>query len=419
MTVDPLASCCDDNDPHLLAVEEARRRIDAALTPLQGSERVALKNALDRILATEVRSPIDVPSRTNSAMDGYAMLGRDLPGQGTRVLRVVGTSMAGAPFAQAVTAGECVRIMTGAVMPEGTDTVLIQERVRREGDVIRFGAGDRLGQNVRRAGEDIPAGSVVLHKGRRLRAAELGLLGSLGMAEVDVLRRVRVAYFSTGNEVCSVGERPRPGDVFDSNRYALHGMLSRAGAAIVDLGVVRDDRDSLRLALHEAAHCADVVITSGGVSTGDADYVREILAELGEVSFWRLAMKPGRPLAFGRIGGAALFGLPGNPVAVMVTFCQFVLPALARLTGCAALCGPTQRLPVAEAISKSPGRTEFRRGVAAPAADGRLVVSPIRYQGSGRLTSMGAANCLILLAAESGDVACGDAVEVQLLDGIV
>ncbi len=413
-TIRTAPSCADDREPGILKVEEARRRILDAVTPLKGEERLALRSALGRVLARDVISPIDVPGHDNSAMDGYALAGAQLPESGFLDLRVRATVAAGDRFEGSCKNGECIRIMTGAPMPAGTDTVVMQERTMELSDGrIRIGTGHRRGENVRRAGEDIAAGAVVLEAGRWLAPADLGILASLGVAEVSVRRRVRVAFFSTGDELRGVGEPLAEGEVYDSNRYSLYGMLRRLGAEIQDMGVVRDDPVALRTAFAEAGELADVVITSGGVSVGAADYTKAVLEELGEMAFWKIAMKPGRPLAFGRLGNAHFFGLPGNPVAVMVTFYQFVLPALHWMAS-----GREWRPLIVEAIAAEPlrkrrGRYEFLRGVIEPGDDGILSVRSVGRQGSGILTSMSRGNCFILLDEEQGDVAAGDRVRVQ------
>jgi len=342
-----------------------------------------------------------------------------VPEGGTARLVMVGTALAGRPFAGEVRAGQCVRIMTGAVLPAGADAVVMQERVTAAAEGIAVAAGLRAGDNVRRAGEDLRVGEDAVAAGRVIGPAELGLLASLGVTEVTVARRPRVAFFSTGDELRSPGEPLGEGQIYDSNRYTLFGMLTRLGAEAVDLGVVRDTPEALRAALEEASAAADVVITSGGVSVGEADFVREVLADLGEVSLWKVAIKPGRPLAFGRLGQAWFFGLPGNPVAVMVTFYAFVQPALRRLMG---QSGPLpQRFTVRclSRLAKRPGRTEYQRGILRRDADGRLAVEKTGAQGSGILSSMSAADCFIVLPPEQGAVEPGDLVEVEPFHGLV
>ncbi|GAB4348430.1 MAG: molybdopterin molybdotransferase MoeA [Gammaproteobacteria bacterium] len=413
------ATCCDDLPKGTLTVDQARERIQQALAPIAGVERVAIRAALGRVLAEEVRSAVDVPSHTNSAMDGYAVNSADLPAEGEAELKVIGTSWAGRPFEGTVGRGECVRIFTGAAMPEGADTALMQEAVKRDGDVIRILARHKAGENVRYAGEDLRKGDVVLGPGQMIRPADIGVLASVGVPEVNVRRRVRVAFFSTGDELRSIGETLGKGEIYDSNRYTLYGMLKRAGAELIDMGVIRDTREATRQAFKDAAAIADVVMTSGGVSVGEADFVKETLDELGKVDFWKIAMKPGKPLAFGFVDDAVFFGLPGNPVSVMVTFYQFALPALRRLMGCRETFTPTFRLPLADKLRKGKGRTEFQRGILTRDETGQPVVRTTGEQGSGILSSMSQANCFIILPRESDGAEPGDIVEVQPFDGLV
>ena len=419
-----VVSCMDDYDPNALKVETAREVIRSLLSPVNTNEKVAVRSALGRVLGEDIISTLDVPAHDNSAMDGYALRHADLNAEGESELRVAGSAFAGRQFAGKLGAGECVRVMTGATMPSGADTVVIQEIVRVDGDRIRIPAGQRKGQNRRLAGEDLAAGKPVLKTGQPVGPAELGLIASLGLAEVSVRRRLRVAFFSTGDELASVGSALKPGEVYDSNRYTLYGMLSRLGCDIIDMGVVRDDQASLERALKSAAADADAVITSGGVSVGEADFIRELLGRLGEIVFWKIAMKPGRPMAFGKIAVAGneahFFGLPGNPVAVMVTFYQFVRDALLALSGRTddyAL--PLLQVPCTSGMKKSPGRTEFQRGLLARDEHGRWSVRPTGAQGSGVLRSMAEANCFIVLEHERGSIQPGDPVQVQLFEGLV
>ena len=414
------ASCADDYDPNSMPVAKARAFIHQFLAPIEGTVRVPIRSALGRVLAEDVVSPVNVPSHRNSAMDGWAVRGADLAAEGETTLAEIGASFAGRPFAGRVGAGQCVRIMTGGVVPEGADTVVMQERAKADGPRVTLAAGQRTGQNVRQAGEDLKAGAVALARGRILRPAELGLIASLGFGEVAVHRPLRVAFFSTGDELKGVGSVLAEGEIYDSNRYTIHGMLARLGCEALDMGVVRDDPKLLERAFREAAASADVVITSGGVSVGEADFVKGMLAQLGEVVFWKIAMKPGRPLAYGRIGGAHFFGLPGNPVSVMVTFYQFVRDALLVLMG----ADPVEPVPTFTAtcsarLKKAPGRTEFQRGVLTRGVDGALTVRPTGEQGSGILKSMSDANCFIILDDATGNVEPGTTVQVQLLEGLV
>jgi len=414
-----IVSCLDGYDPEALHVDKAREAIRACLAPVEGSERVPLRAALGRVLAESIVPSIDVPAHDNSAMDGYAVRGADLKPDAEVILEEIGSAFAGRVFEGRVGPGQCVRVMTGAVMPQGADTVVIQEIVRAEGRRIAIPAGQKQKQNVRSAGEDLKAGIPVLNAGTLVRPAELGVIASLGLAEVSVKRRLRVAFFSTGDELCPVGTPLGKGQVYDSNRYTLHGMLARLGVELLDLGVVRDDPAALEQALRTAAASADAIVTTGGVSVGEADFVKRLMAALGEVLFWKIAMRPGRPMAFGRIGKAFLFGLPGNPVAVMVTFYQFVREALLILSGRSDDCAlPLLKVPSAAALRKVPGRTEYQRGILFRDANGEWTVRTTGQQGSGVLRSMSEANCFIVLEHGRGAVNAGEPVSVQLMDGL-
>jgi molybdopterin molybdotransferase len=415
-------SCADDYDPNSLPVDRARALIREFLSPLTAVERVHIRDALARVLAEDVASPFDVPGHDNSAMDGWAIRYADLDASSETALRRIGESFAGRPFDGEVNAGEAVRIFTGGVMPRGADTVVMQERAREtpQGVAIAPGAVTKAGQNRRFAGEDLKRGATVFHAGQPVRPAELGMLASLGINEVSVYRKLRVAFFSTGDELRSVGQPLRTGEVYDSNRYTLYGMLRRLDCDILDMGVVPDIPGQLERAFRSAAATADVVITSGGVSVGEADFVKELLGKLGEVLFWKIAMKPGRPLAYGRIGNAHFFGLPGNPVSVMVTFYEFVRDALLVLQGRRDVAPlPTFKATLAAPIRKAPGRTEFQRGVLSRDDAGNWKVRTTGDQGSGILSSMSQANCFIVLPAETGNVEAGVAVDVQVLEGLV
>jgi molybdopterin molybdotransferase len=325
-------SACDEQTG-LLEVEVALAQIDAAIKKVQGHERVNLQSALDRVLAEDISAPFDVPPHRNSAMDGYALRTADLPEEGDITLQITGKSFAGAPFPGIVREGECVRIMTGAVVPEGADTVVMQEQVVADGDHATIPSAVRPGGNIRHPGEDMKAGATVLKAGHLLTAADIGLIASLGIGEVTLVRKPRVAIFSTGDELKGIGQVLSEGDIYDSNRYTLKALLSRYGVEIIDLGVIPDDHSMIRTVLNQAAGIADLVITSGGVSVGEADFVKQTLDELGQIGFWRIAMKPGKPLAFGNLGKAFFLGLPGNPVSVMATFILFARPALMKLQG--------------------------------------------------------------------------------------
>jgi molybdopterin molybdotransferase len=419
-----IASCVAGYDPKALPVAQAQEFIARLVPRVETVERVALRSALGRVLAADVVSSIDVPAHDNSAMDGYALRGAELDESGESVFTIAGAGFAGAGFAGEIGARECVRIMTGAVMPAGLDTVVPQEFVALEGERVRVPAGVvRRGDNRRLAGEDLARGEVALAAGRIVRPADLGLLASLGRAEAAVFRRLRVAFFSTGNELRSVGEALEPGAVYDSNRYTLWAMLQRLGVELLDLGVVRDEPAALEAAFRAAADAADAVITSGGVSVGEADHTKAVMARLGDVLFWRIAMRPGRPMAIGRIErgerSAILFGLPGNPVAVMVTFYALVRDALLAMSGATAAPLLVVRAASVAPIRKRAGRTEYQRGVVARAADGRWQVRITGAQGSGILRSMSEANGLVVLGHAQGDVAAGDEVDVLPFDALV
>ncbi|WP_020560031.1 bifunctional molybdopterin-guanine dinucleotide biosynthesis adaptor protein MobB/molybdopterin molybdotransferase MoeA [Thiofilum flexile] len=409
-------SCADPREPNSLSLAEARRRIMASLPTLSPALKRPLRDALGQVLADAIISPSNVPNYANSAMDGYALRGATLPHTNTRAYRVIGTALAGQAFQGTCWHGECVRIMTGAPLPAGTDTVVIQEHTEVGDDgYIRLGTGQRAGQNVRQAGEDIKQGSTVLAAGHRINPADLAVLASLGIAEVSVVRPLRVAFFSTGDELRSIGEPLTEGQVYDSNRYALYGLLKQLNVDILDMGVVRDDPASLEAALQQASQTADVVLTSGGVSVGEADYIKTVLAKLGQINFWKIAIKPGRPLAFGTVGQALFFGLPGNPVAVMVTFLQLVEPALRKLA-CETEYEPLLIDAICQSrLKKQPGRTEFQRGIIKREA-GKLRVEKAGHQGSGVLSSMSKGNCLIILPEEAATIEPGDVVQVQLFN---
>ena len=433
-TLEQIASCVAGYDPNALPVAQAQDFIARLVPRVQAVESLALRSALGRVLARDIVSPIAVPAHDNSAMDGYALRSADLATDGDTLIAVAGTAYAGQPFGGTVPPGQGLRIMTGAVMPEGLDTVVPQEFTTKHDDGrIRIPAGTvKAGDNRRLRGEDLALGEPALKAGRMLTPADLGLMASLGQAEVPVFRRLRVAFFSTGDELRSIGQPLDPGCVYDSNRYTIWGMLSRLGVELIDLGVVPDEPAALTAAFTQAAASADAVITSGGVSVGEADYTKQIMRELGEVLFWTIAMRPGRPMAIGRIGArpnaegligdgqqAILFGLPGNPVAVMVTFYAFVRDALLAMSG-----ATQQPLPLLRAVSeaplrKKPGRTEYQRGIVRQAEDGRWTVRITGAQGSGILRSMSEANGMVVLHHGQGNVAAGDLVDVMPFNGIV
>ena len=419
-TLDQIAAELQGYDPQALSADAVGEFLSRLVAPVREPELVNLTDALDRIVAEDIVSPISVPPHDNSAMDGYAFDGAELqPGQPLQ-LEVVGTALAGKAWQGSVGAGQCVKIMTGAIMPAGLDTVVPQEftkpgadgRVQLPADLLKRGDNRRL------KGEDLAEGRPALRAGERLGPAACGLIASLGIGQVRVMRRLKVAYFSTGDEILSLGDTPREGAVFDSNRYTVRGLLTRLGCEVLAMGVIRDEPALLEQAFTRAAQQPDAIITSGGVSVGEADFTKAMMKQLGDVAFWKIAMRPGRPMAVGRIGSSVLFGLPGNPVAVMVTFLAFVRPALLRMMGCRDCTPPPLlRARSAEAIRKKPGRTEYQRGIVSAGPDGRLSVRTTGNQGSGVLSSMVQANGLIVLHHGQGSVAAGDEVDVMMFEG--
>jgi molybdopterin molybdotransferase len=436
-TLDDIAAQLQGYDPHALRVDTALQFLQQLVQPIPEHTAVPLMQALGRVLAHDVVSAINVPAHDNSAMDGYAFAGSQLRPGAPLQLAVVGTAMAGAAWTGVVAQGQCVKIMTGAVMPQGLDTVVPQEMVQRAGESITIPADVlKLGDNRRFKGEDIALGTAALTAGTLVSPAALGLLASLGLPQVQVLRRARVAFFSTGDEVLSLGQAPREGAVYDSNRFTLYGLLTRMGVEVLDLGTVPDAPAALEAAYRSAAaQQADAIITSGGVSVGEADHTKLVMQKLGAtegkagggdagghgggVAFWKIAMRPGRPMAVGLMGSTLLFGLPGNPVAVMVTFLAFVRPALLQLMGCTAPPSPLLQARTLEPIRKKPGRTEYQRVVVRTAPDGSLCAQTTGQQGSGVLSSMVRANGLMVLGHDQGNLAAGEVVNVLMFDGAI
>lgn len=414
----PQASCADTHEPNSLSVQEARQRIANLIKPITAWEKRSLRDSLGFILHHAIISPINVPPHNNSAMDGYAVHGSELK-ESSITLTQVGIAYAGQPFNGKIQSGECIRIMTGAIMPSDCDTVIMQEHVEVDGSSITLHGKHTIGQNVRSAGEDLQQGEEVLSEGHKIMPADLGLIASLGIGEITVKRKCRVAFFSTGDELRSIGELLEEGQIYDSNRYTLYGMLKRLDVDILDMGVVPDEKEALRQALQQASEQADVVLTSGGVSVGDADYVKEMLTELGHVDFWKIAMKPGRPLAFGTINDTLFFGLPGNPVSVMVTFYQFVSAALQQLTGSSATEYPLMKVNCISPIRKRAGRFEFQRGILFQDDNGVTHVKTTGEQGSGILRSMSIANCFILLEEQCDGIEANTLVSVQPFSGLI
>lgn len=451
-TLEHIASELAGYDPQALSADMVHTFLNQLVEPVTEVEEVAIFDALGRVLAADIISPISVPPHDNSAMDGFALDGAQLTPDAPLTLKVVGTALAGKGWAGTVNPGECVRIMTGAIMPTGLNTVVPQELCTLADDRVSIPAGIlKTGDNRRFKGEDLMQGQPALPKGELLTPAALGLVASLGLKTVPVLRRLKVAYFSTGDEILSLGEPPREGAVYDSNRYTVFGLLTRLGCQVIDMGVVRDQPEALETAFVQAALQADAVITSGGVSVGEADYTKAMMKKLGDVAFWKIAMRPGRPMAVGYLsrdklasgaykestnsyqnksnhtnspslntsGAAVLFGLPGNPVAVMVTFLAFVRPALLHMMGSSARPSPLLQARSQEVIRKKPGRTEYQRGRVSTAPDGSLQVQTTGNQGSGVLSSMVQANGLIVLHHGQASVAIGETVDVMMLDGVM
>ncbi len=415
----PQASCADTHEVNTLSVQEARQHIAKLLSPVEVWQQLALRDALSCILHQAIISPIDVPPYDNSAMDGYAIHSSDIT-TNSFTLKQVGTAFAGQPFTGRIQHGECIRIMTGAMMPADCNTVIMQEQVKTgEDGFITVHGSHQATQHVRYAGEDLKTGEAVLPVGHKITAADLGLIASLGIGEVTVYRKLRVAFFSTGDELRSIGDTLEEGQIYDSNRYTLYGMLKRLDVDILDLGVVPDQKEALRNTLQLASEQADVVLTSGGVSVGDADYIKELLAEIGHVDFWKIRMKPGRPLAFGTINNTLFFGLPGNPVSVMVTFYQFVREALQQLSGQTSQAKQLMKVPCVSTIKKRPGRYEFQRGILFADEHGLIQVKTTGEQGSGILRSMSVANCFILLDEQCDGIKPNTLVSVQPFSGLI
>jgi molybdopterin molybdotransferase len=422
--IKPQPNCSDTPEFGTLPVDDAVQKIVDAVQPVNGYQKIPIQEACGRVLYQAITSSLTVPPFTNSAMDGYAVCSADLPSTGqTAELKVIGTALAGKSFCSPVQHGETVRVMTGATIPDGTDTVIIQEHVEFDNEMIRIDARHSQGQNVRQAGEDIQLGDCVLEAGRLCTPPDIGIIASMGIAEVTVYRRLRVAVFSTGSEVCDLGQmpngKPNKALIYDSNRYSLCAALSQLPVDIMDMGIIPDDPEQLKTALLSASQSADLILTSGGVSVGEADYTKQVLSELGSVEFWTVAMKPGRPIAFGNINSAVLFGLPGNPVAVMVTWCFLLKPALEKMIGITdQVSNPSFIATSLSKIRKRPGRTEFQRGILKPGKNRQWTVQTTGKQGSGILTSMSLANAFIVLQHEAGNVEVGDEVLVQPFSGL-
>ena len=420
-SIDDIAALLQGYDPQALSAQDVLKFLTQLVNTVAETEEVEIFQSLGRIVAKDVISPIDVPPHDNSAMDGFAFKGQQLSSAENITLKVVGTALAGKAWQGQVKPGECVKIMTGAIMPDGLDTVIPQELCQSvTPESIQFASHIlKTGDNRRLRGEDIAKGKPALKQSARITPAAAGLLASLGLPKVSVYRTLRVAYFSTGDEVLSLGDAMREGAVYDSNRFTVFGLLTRMGCQVVDMGVVRDDPVLLEQAFSKASENSDVIITSGGVSVGEADFTKAMMKKLGDVAFWKIAMRPGRPMAVGRLGKCILFGLPGNPVAVMVTFLAFVKPALLHLMGGTASTTPYLRAKSAVALRKKPGRTEYQRGFVRTLSDGTLQVEAAGNQGSGVLRSMVEANGLIVLHHHQSSVAAGEEVDVMMFEGVI
>ncbi|MBO1898555.1 molybdopterin molybdotransferase MoeA [Shewanella sp. BF02_Schw] len=406
--------------PTLLHPDQAIEQLLAQVEATQDTELVTLTQAIDRVLAEDLASSIDLPPFDNSAMDGYAFRFTDLAAsQDKTTLTLVGSSFAGHPFDGQVSPNSCIRIMTGAPVPVGFDTVQMQEKVQADDNQITIEHPHRLGANVRRRGEELLAGTKVLHKGITIRAAEMGVLATIGISQVRVTRKLKVAFFSTGDELRPVGSELAPGQIYDSNRYSIQGLLSKSHVDWVDLGVIADNKEAIRGAFKEAASKADMVLTSGGVSVGEADFTKQILSEEGQITFWKLAIKPGKPFAFGKIDNAIFCGLPGNPVSSMVTFYKLVLPILHKMQGLKPVKPLFCQAKLLTDIRKYPGRVEYQRGILSRNELGELEVAITGGQGSGMLTSMSLANCFVILDQFQGDTPTGAQVTVEPFNNVL
>ena len=411
-----MSDCCATDG--LMRLEAALETLIDGVKPVSGLETVSLEDSLGRVLAEHIVSPINVPAHDNSAMDGYALILKDLQNHDT--LPLAGQSLAGHPFSGEIPAGHCIRIMTGASIPKGADVVIMQEQTETTDQGIHFlQKPEKIGNNIRKAGEDIPEGSQVFTPGRKVRPQDIGLLASLGIANVTVYRKVKVAVFSTGDELKLPGEPLGQGDIYDSNRFVIKAMLKKLDVEIIDLGKIPDDKEALRKAFLKADQEADAVISSGGVSVGDADYTKDILDELGETGFWKLAIKPGKPFAFGQLPNSVFFGLPGNPVSATVTFQQLAAPALRHMMNQQPVEKVELTLHTQTQLKKRPGRRDFQRGRLVYSESGELQVMSTGHQGSGVLSTMSHSDCYIVLAEEDGDKQAGDLVKVQLFDELL
>ena len=402
----------------MLSLHQVRKILDSQISPVDGYEQVTLKNCSGRVLFEDMFAAFDIPREAQSSMDGYAFHSDELKSGRASELAIAGTSWAGRPFGGSVRKRECVRIFTGADLPVGADSVALQENVRRLGDRVQIPPTTEAKQNIRMPGSEIQRGQRILEKGKRLSPADIGMLASLGIHELRVHRKPRVVFFSTGDELISLDKRLEAGKIYDSNRYLLDGMLRALGITALDFGAIQDNREAIRNALIEASAISDVIITTGGVSVGEADLVRNALVSTGHIEFWKIAIKPGKPLAFGRIGDACFFGLPGNPVSVFVTFYQIVRPALLRMMGTEPGNALRFKAISISRIKKTPGRLEFQRGRLKINENGRTLVHAAEKQESHNLSALGDCNCFIVLPGECDGVEAGQPVEVELIDPV-
>ncbi|NOT13300.1 MAG: molybdopterin molybdotransferase MoeA [Methylococcaceae bacterium] len=404
---------CNPKTGELLSVSGALQKIQAAIRAVEEAEIVELKNAAGRVLSKSVYSPINIPYDKNAAMDGYAFSSADIIHEHSFTLKLSGTSWAGYPFTGELHKGQCLRVFTGAALPVQADSVVMQEHVRTDGQYVHFSAQTSAHQHIRKAGEDVQQGGLLCADSKKLTVYDLGLLASAGIQEVTVKRKINIAFLSTGDELTPLGQALESGKIYDSNRYLLNEFLRDASYEVTDLGIIADNKQLLQEKLMKAANQFDVIITTGGASVGDADYIQEVLASCGRISFWKLAIKPGKPLAFGRIGDCHFFGLPGNPVSVIVTFQQIVAPALRQLSGALATQPLRLKAICTTNLKKSPGRLEFQRGILAQNENGDFFVASSGDQGSNLLGSMSRSNCFIVLPAQCGGVRAGDTVLVE------
>jgi len=412
-------NCTDIFEPDLLPVSQAISHILSSLPLIEEDEVINIEKAKSRTLAQDIIASNNVPQHDNSAVDGYALSAKDIPTEGIASLTIMGSAFAGQAYTKAVSSGQCIRIMTGAIIPAGVDTVIMQEQVEVKNKTLYIDHRHSTGQNIRLAGEDLPKGETVLHIGKFITAADIGLMASLGIAKIKVRRKLKIAIASTGNELINIADTPSDNTLYDSNRYSLCALLDRPDIEIINMGILQDTPEALLASFKQASESADMIISTGGVSVGDADHTKTALKQSGQVDFWKIAIKPGRPLAFGHINNSVFFGLPGNPVSVMVTFSQFVLPALEAMLGIKdKLTTPTLQVKSSENIRKKPGRTEVIRGILQQQTDGAYSVKTTGKQGSGILRSMSLANAFIILEHDRSSVQVGESVTVQPFSGL-